>query len=161
MVDWHAILASETAPRRHVSVVLASGPGPLRGALRLVLGGENDLDVVAEAYDVDGAVRQARRYGEAVIVLDLVLVRGRVVEAIRRLRHASPWTEIVVLSMDEAPVFARHALAGGARAYVLADQADRDLADAVRRAARPRLRGRPPAGAEPAIPGFRAAGKRA
>ena len=157
MIDRRAMLASAPAPapapRGRVSVVLATGPGPMREALRQVLGGEADLDVVAEAHDVDGAVRQARNHGRAVIVLDLVIVRGFVLEAIRGLRRAAPWTAIVALSMDDAAAFARNALAGGACAYVLADHADRDLADAVRRAALQCWPGGPPAGAEHALGG--------
>jgi DNA-binding NarL/FixJ family response regulator len=55
---------------------------------------------------------------------------------IRQLRNEAPGTEIVVTTMTDDPGFAPEALAAGASGYVLKDDADRDLVNAVRRAAR-------------------------
>ena len=116
----------------------------MRDALQLVLVGEPDFDLVAEANSFEAAVREARRHTGAVVVLNLALVRGGAIEAIRWARRAAPWSRIVALSMDDGEAFARHVVAAGACAYVLADRADADLAAAIRRAAG---RERAPAGA--------------
>jgi two-component system, NarL family, response regulator NreC len=72
----------------------------------------------------------------AVLVLDLNMPGETTsLEAIPRLRERSPGTAIVVLTMQEDPSFARHALQAGAAAYVLKDSANAELVEAVRRAA--------------------------
>ena len=48
---------------------------------------------------------------------------------------ASPETEIVVLTMQNEPVYARRALQAGVRGYVLKEAADAELVQAVRSAA--------------------------
>ena len=56
-------------------------------------------------------------------------------EAIPRVTDVSPGTRVVVLTMQEDPVFAREALRAGAVGYVLKEAADSELVEAVRRAA--------------------------
>jgi two-component system response regulator NreC len=51
------------------------------------------------------------------------------------MREHSPDTQIVVLTMQQEPAFARHALSAGAIGYVLKEAADDELVEAVRRAA--------------------------
>jgi two-component system response regulator NreC len=60
---------------------------------------------------------------------------GSSLKAIPRIRTEAPDTQIVVLTMQDEPEFAREALAGGAIGYVLKDAADTELVEAVRRAA--------------------------
>src|SRR5262249_54225718 len=45
-------------------------------------------------------------------------------------------TEIVVLTMEQSPAFARQAIDAGAVAFVMKDRADSELPEATRRAAR-------------------------
>jgi two-component system response regulator NreC len=56
-------------------------------------------------------------------------------EAIPKVASASPATRVVVLTMQEDPVFAREALQAGAAGYVLKEAADTELVEAVRRVA--------------------------
>jgi len=60
---------------------------------------------------------------------------GHSVQAVPELRAQAPDTQIVVLTMQHDVAFVRAALAAGALSYVLKDQADRDLVEAIRRAA--------------------------
>jgi two-component system response regulator NreC len=71
-----------------------------------------------------------------VLGLGLVMADGFSAEGIKRLLTQSPGTEIVVTTMHEDPTFAIQARAAGAIGFVLADVADRELPEAVRRAAR-------------------------
>ena len=60
---------------------------------------------------------------------------GSSLEAIPAMREESPDTQIVVLTMQQEPAFAREALGAGALGYVLKEAADDELVEAVRRAA--------------------------
>jgi two-component system, NarL family, response regulator NreC len=62
-----------------------------------------------------------------VLVLDLSLPGGRGIEAIGELCDRAPVTEIVVLTMEDNPVFVQRALLAGALGFVLKDQADSEL----------------------------------
>ena len=111
-------------------VVLANDHSGLRRSLRWLLDHEDGLDVVGEASHFEAAQHPD------VLVLDLRMPDGFNAERIKRLRAASPGTEIVVTTMHVNEAFATEALRAGAIGFVLADTADRELVEAVRRASR-------------------------
>ncbi len=118
-----------------IRVVLADNHAAMRRSLRLLLDGEEDLQVVAEAERVSTVMRAVHHHQPRVLVLDLGMHNGSSIKAIRRLRQEVPGSEIVVLTMKESPAFARRAIDAGAVGYVLKDRADSELADAIRSAA--------------------------
>ena len=123
------------APPIPIRIVLADDHAVVRSGLKLVLENEPAFEVVAEASDVDSARRYVRGHRPAVLVLDLNMPGGSSLEAIPAIREESPRTQIVVLTMQDEPAFARQALSTGALAYVLKEAADDELVEAVRRAA--------------------------
>jgi two-component system, NarL family, response regulator NreC len=127
--------ASPEAPSP-IRVVLADDHALMRRSLRLLLEGEKDVDVIAEAGDMESAVRYVHRHRPHVLVLDLRMPNGSSVETIGKLRRQAPETHVVVLTMEDNPVFAQHALASGALGFVLKELADTELPEAVRAAAR-------------------------
>ena len=126
---------ADARSRQSISVVLADDHQVVRTGLRLLLEGEPDLEVVAEAGDVEAARRCVRGHHPAVLVLNLNMPGSSSLEAIPALRGEFPETQIVVLTMQEEPAFARQALAAGALGYVLKGAADDELVEALRRAA--------------------------
>ncbi len=116
------------------TIVLADDHTIVRSALRALLEAEAEFTVVAEAGDVDESVRKVLAYKPQVIVLDLSMPGGSSLTAIPRMREASPETQIVVLTMEAEPRFAREALRAGALGFVLKDAADGELVAAVRAA---------------------------
>lgn len=127
--------SGERASPEQVRIVLADDHSVVRSGLRLLLDSEEGFEVVAEASDVDDARRYVRGYHPTVLVLDLNMPGGSSLEAIPQIRQESPDTQIVVLTMQQDPAFAREALSGGAIGYVLKDAADVELVEAVRLAA--------------------------
>ena len=119
----------------HTRVVLANDHPGLRRSLRWLLDQADDLDVVGEANDFEAAVHEVSVQRPQVLVLDLRMPHGFSAERIERLRALSPGTEIVVTTMHVNEAFAAKAISAGAIGFVLADSADRELVEAVRRAA--------------------------
>jgi two-component system response regulator NreC len=117
------------------TIVLADDHTVVRNALRLLLDAEPGFEVVAEAGDADTAVRYVRGHKPTVLILDLNMPGRASLEAVPDIRDASPQTEIVVLTMQNEPAFARRALQSGVRGYVLKEAADAELVQAVRSAA--------------------------
>ena len=118
-----------------IRIVVADDHTVVRSGLRMLLDSERGFEVVAEAGDVEAARRHVRGHHPDVLVLDLNMPGGSSLEAIPVIREESPDTQIVVLTMQQEPAFARQALAVGALGYVLKAAADEELAEAVRRAA--------------------------
>lgn len=118
-----------------ISIVLADDHTVVRRALRVLLEEEPGFEVVAEAEDAEGAVRYLRGHKPDVLILDLNMPGKPSLEAIPEMREASPGTQIVVLTMQQEPAFARQALQLGVLGYVLKEAADDELVLAVRKAA--------------------------
>ncbi|MEO6859883.1 MAG: response regulator transcription factor [Solirubrobacteraceae bacterium] len=118
-----------------IRVVIADDHAMVRRGLRQVLDAEDGFEVVAEAADLDGARRYVRGHHPDVLVLDLNLPEGLSLGAIPEIRAECPDTQIVVLTMQNEPAYARQALSAGALGYVLKEAAEAELVEAVRRAA--------------------------
>lgn len=118
-----------------IRIVLAEDHAVVRSALRMLLDAEADLHVVAEAGDVDSAVRYVRGHRPDILILDLNMPGGPSLRAVPEILEASTGTRIVVLTMQSDPVFAREAMQAGVMGYILKDAADSELVKAVRLAA--------------------------
>jgi two-component system response regulator NreC len=117
------------------TIVLADDHPVVRSALRMLLEAEPGFEVLAEAGDADTAIRYVRGHKPTVLILDLNMPGRSSLEAVPDIQKASPETEIVVLTMQNEPAFARKALQAGVRGYVLKEAADSELVQAVKSAA--------------------------
>jgi DNA-binding NarL/FixJ family response regulator len=118
-----------------VSIVIADDHAMVRSGLRVLLNAEPDLRVVAEAGDVEDALRCTRDHNPRVVVLDLNMPGEPSLPAIPRFLEAAPGTAVVMLTMQDEPEYARAALSAGASGYVVKAAAGDELVDAVRAAA--------------------------
>jgi len=139
--------AVQSAGEEAIRIVLADDHAVVRSGLKMLLENESDFEVVAEAGDTENAKRYVRGHRPSVLVLDLNMPGGSSLEAIPEIRGNNPDTQIVVLTMQQEPAFARHALSAGAIGYVLKDAADSELMNAVTFAAEGRTYLNPELGA--------------
>jgi two-component system response regulator NreC len=119
---------------RTISVVLVDDHAVVRGALKALLDGQDDLEVVAEATDLDSARAAVGESKPDVLILDVNLPDGLGVDAVAGLREEAPDTEIVLLTMERDLTLARRAIEAGARGYLFKDAAHLELIEAVRQA---------------------------
>src|SRR5581483_7666394 len=119
-----------------ITVILADHHHACRRNLRLLLEGEADVEVIAEAPDIPALLMHVSVRAPEVLVLNPSAQGGSDIATIGRLRADLPDTQIVVLTMEESSAFADRALAAGAIGLVLKHKADEELPTAVRRAAR-------------------------
>jgi two-component system response regulator NreC len=141
-------MAAPAQAKQHpITIVLADDHQVVRSGLRLLLDAEEGFRVLAEAGDVATAERRLATYHPTVLILDLNMPGEPSLTAIPRLRRTSPDTQIVVLTMQSDPAFAREALRAGAVGYVLKEAADSELVQAVRMAAEGRTYLNPELGA--------------
>jgi len=119
-----------------IRVVLADDHTMMRRTLRLLLDGEDGVEVIAEADDLASVMRNVHAHQPRVLVLDLNMPDGSGIEALSQLRERAPETQIVVMTMQDSPAFAQRAFAAGAIGFVVKELADEELPQAVRAAAR-------------------------
>lgn len=101
----------------------------VRSGVRHVLEASGTIDVVGEASGVREALDRARALRPDVVVLDLTLRDGSGLDVIADLRELG--ARVVILSMQDEPVYARKAFELGAQGYVVKDAADEELVAAI------------------------------
>ena len=107
----------------------------VRSGLKLLLEGQDDMEVVGEAGDGRTAVFEARAHKPDVILMDVVMPTGSGIEATPEVLKEAPDAKVLILSMQDDPAYVREAFAVGASGYVLKEAADTELVAAVREVA--------------------------
>ncbi len=118
-----------------ITVALVDDHAIVRGALKALLEGQSDLEVIGEAGDVASGRAVVAELQPRVLVLDVNLPDGLAVDSLPELREASPGTEVVLLTMERDLTLARRAIDAGAKGYLFKDSAHLELIEAVRAAA--------------------------
>ncbi|MFB7337882.1 MULTISPECIES: response regulator [Streptomyces] len=119
-----------------IRILLADDHALVRRGVRLILDGEPDLEVVAEAGDGAEAVALARTHQVDLAVLDIAMPRMTGLQAARELHTVKPGVRVLMLTMHDNEQYFFQALKAGAGGYVLKSVADRDLVAACRAAMR-------------------------
>jgi DNA-binding NarL/FixJ family response regulator len=118
-----------------LDIVIVDDHAMVRSGLRLLLESEGEFNVVAEAGDIDAAIRCVEAHRPRVILLDVNMPGRPSLPAIPELLAAGPGAAVVVMTMQDEPAYARAALSAGASGYVLKEAAEAELLEAVRAAA--------------------------
>ena len=116
-----------------IRVLLVDDQALMRAGFRALLDAEDDLEVVGEAADGEGAVRQTRRLRPDVVLMDVQMPGLDGIEACRRIAADPGLDGVRVLMLTnyglDAYVFA--ALRAGASGFLLKDADPADLLRAV------------------------------
>ena len=119
-----------------IRVVIADDHAVVRRGLRALFDRDEEIHVVAETEDVAGTFDAVRDHRPRVLVLDLHMGGESSLGRIRDLRQAAPATQIVVLTMQTDPTFAREAVMAGAAGFLTKEAGDDTIAEAIRAVAR-------------------------
>jgi len=114
-----------------LSILIADDHAVVRAGLRTLLESRTRWQVCAEAADGRDAVEKAAKHKPHIAILDIGMPLLNGVEVTRQIRKASPTTEILILTMHESDDLVQQVVEAGARGYILKDEADRALLDAV------------------------------
>ena len=118
-----------------IRVLVVDDHAVVRSGLRLLLDGQDDIEVVGEAGDARSAVFEARSTNPDVILLDVVMPGQSGIEITPQLLHERPEAKVLILSMQDDPRYVREAFESGAAGYVLKEAADSEVVAAVRNVA--------------------------
>jgi DNA-binding NarL/FixJ family response regulator len=117
-------------------ILIADDHALVRRGLKLMLDGEPDLEVVAEAGDGAEAITLALAPGIDLAIIDISMPRMTGLRAVAELHRRKPELRTLLLSMHANERYLYEALKAGASGYVLKTVADRDLVEACRAAMR-------------------------
>jgi DNA-binding NarL/FixJ family response regulator len=116
-----------------VRVVLADDQALLRKGFRMILEGEEGIDVVGEAADGADAVRLAELYGPDVVLMDVRMPVLDGIEATRAITEAAgDRTRVLILTTFDLDEYAFSALRAGASGFLLKDVPPPELVSAIR-----------------------------
>jgi DNA-binding NarL/FixJ family response regulator len=117
-------------------ILLVDDHALVRRGVRLILDGEPDLTVVAEAGDGAEAVALLRTTEVDLVVLDIAMPRMTGLQAAREIGRRRDPPRVLMLSMHDNEQYFFESLKLGASGYVLKSVADEDLVAACRAALR-------------------------
>jgi len=115
-----------------IRVLVADDQSMIRAGFRMLLGGQEDIDVVAEAGDGLEAVGKAARFQPNVILMDIRMPELDGIEATRRILAADGRARILILTTFDLDDYVYAALRAGASGFVLKDDPPEQLLAAIR-----------------------------
>ena len=115
-----------------IRVLVADDQSLVRAGFRMLLGGEEDIEVVAEAANGLEAVEKAARYDPEVVLMDIRMPELDGLEASRRILAADPDARVLVLTTFDLDEYVYEALRAGASGFVLKDDPPEQLIAAIR-----------------------------
>jgi len=115
-----------------IRVLIADDQSMVRAGFKMLLAGEQDIEVVAEAQDGLDAVAKAARFDPTVILMDIRMPELDGLEATRRILAANDTARILILTTFGLDEYVYEALRDGASGFVLKDDPPEQLISAVR-----------------------------
>src|SRR5436190_19160395 len=115
-----------------IRVLVADDQSMVRAGFRMLLSGEDDIEVVAEASNGLEAVEKAARFQTTIVLMDIRMPELDGLEATRRILAADDTARILVLTTFDLDEYVYEALRAGASGFVLKDDPPEQLLGAIR-----------------------------
>jgi DNA-binding NarL/FixJ family response regulator len=115
-----------------IRVLVADDQSMVRAGFRMLLSGEADIEVVAEASNGLEAVDKAARFRPSVILMDIRMPELDGLEATRRILATDDSARILILTTFDLDEYVYEALRAGASGFVLKDDPPEQLIAAIR-----------------------------
>jgi DNA-binding NarL/FixJ family response regulator len=115
-----------------IRVIVADDQSMVRAGFRMLLGGEEDIDVVAEASNGVEAIEKAERFDPTVVLMDIRMPELDGLEATRRILAADREARVLILTTFDLDEYVYEALRAGASGFVLKDDPPEQLIAAIR-----------------------------
>ena len=112
-------------------ILIADDHDLMRRGVKALLQSRPGWEVCGEAHTGREAVAKAEELKPDVVILDISMPDLNGVDAAKRIRKASPDTEVLILSVHYSDQLIRDILEAGVRGYIVKSDSDRDLVIAV------------------------------
>jgi DNA-binding NarL/FixJ family response regulator len=115
-----------------IRVLVADDQSMVRAGFRMLLSGEDDIEVVAEARNGLEAVEKTARFDPTVVLMDIRMPELDGLEATRRILAAGRAARVLILTTFDLDEYVYEGLRAGASGFVLKDDPPEQLIAAVR-----------------------------
>jgi DNA-binding NarL/FixJ family response regulator len=115
-----------------IRVLVADDQSMVRAGFRMLLSGQADIEVVAEASNGLEAVDKAARFDPTVVLMDIRMPELDGLEATRRILAADDTARVLILTTFDLDEYVYEALRAGASGFVLKDEPPEQLLEAIR-----------------------------
>lgn len=116
-----------------IRVLIAEDQGMMRDALALLLGLEDDIEVVAQVDSGDRVLAEAAATTPDVAVLDIEMPGRAGLDVAADLRAKLPGCKVLIVTTFARPGYLRRAMEAGASGFLAKDGPVEDLAIAIRK----------------------------
>jgi DNA-binding NarL/FixJ family response regulator len=115
-----------------IRVLVADDQSMVRAGFRMLLSGEPDIEVVAEASNGIEAIEKAARFRPTIVLMDIRMPELDGLEATRRILADDESARILILTTFDLDEYVYEALRAGASGFVLKDEPPEQLLAAIR-----------------------------
>jgi DNA-binding NarL/FixJ family response regulator len=115
-----------------IRVLVADDQSMVRAGFRMLLAGEEDIEVVAEASNGLEAIDKAGRFHPTVVLMDIRMPELDGLQATRRILSSDNGARILILTTFDLDEYVYEALRAGASGFVLKDDPPEQLLAAIR-----------------------------
>jgi two-component system, NarL family, response regulator NreC len=116
---------------KRIRVLIADDHGIVRKGLRLQLEQSGRFEVIGEATDGREAVSMAEQLVPDIVIMDIAMPNLNGIQATTQVVKKNPQIGVIILSMYSDETYLTRTLAAGAKGYLLKDNAEVDLEQAV------------------------------
>ncbi len=130
-----SVAETQAVPRsgpEGIRVLVVDDQELFRRGLTMLLGVEDDIEVVAEAADGAAAAALAATHHPDVVLMDVRMPKLTGIEACVAIKEASPAARIIMLTVSDEEADLYEAVKNGASGYLLKDSSIDEVAQAVR-----------------------------
>ena len=112
-------------------IVLADDHAMFRQGIKNILEGADDFEVVGEAGDGLKLLELLKQVTPDMVILDISMPKLRGLEAIREIKMIAADVKVLILTMHNDEEYVYSAMSAGAEGYLLKQDADTELFDAI------------------------------
>ncbi len=114
-----------------IKVLLAEDHTIVRKGIRVLLDGEDDIEVVGEAEDGQEAITQVEQLSPDLVLMDNTMPVLNGLEATRQIKHRFPDVKVLILTMHTTEEYVLQFLQAGASGYLIKKTAPKELVTAI------------------------------
>lgn len=112
-------------------IVIADDHSLIRQGLKSIIRNTSELEVVGEVIDGYELLALLSEVETDLIILDISMPRMGGLEAIGHIRAQFPLIKVLILTMHRDPQYFYHTISAGAHGYLMKDDSDAELLDAI------------------------------
>lgn len=119
-----------------INILIADDHDVIREGIKSILSTQAEYKVVGEAENGEEALEKVEKLKPDILLLDITMPKKSGLDTLSQVRHTSPKTKIIIITVHRANIYINKALKAGVKGYLHKENVVEDLLPALRRVAR-------------------------